>query len=203
LTSRTISSKSSEDEDEIHAAVNLNIENMPDCVDGQHLREPAPFFEVQKVKSLNVIVESLLKVIHQPIIVDKAVIKEVHVPVKKTVYIKTPPKIIDRLVYINSPPRTQIIEKIVSEPVEKIVEQQVIKEVHVSVKKTVYMPAPFETKIVHQPVIQTVEKPIYIEKIVQQPIEIEKIVEKVFECNRVSAERKATERAFELSWHLS
>jgi hypothetical protein len=42
----------------------------------------------------------------------------------------------------------------------------------------VYVPSPPETKIVHQPVIQTVEKPIYIEKIVQQPIEVEKIVEK-------------------------
>jgi hypothetical protein len=120
------------------------------------------------------------EVIHQPIIVEKPVIKEVHVPVEKPVYIKTPPKIIDRPVYINSPPQTQIIEKIVREPVEveKIVEQQVIKEVHVPVEKTVYVPSPPETKIVHQPVIQTVEKPIYIEKIVQQPIEVEKIVEK-------------------------
>ncbi|CRK91254.1 CLUMA_CG004934, isoform A, partial [Clunio marinus] len=128
----------------------------------------------------------------QPIIVEKSLI--------------APPKVIDRPIYIKSPPETKIVEKIVHHPVEvekvvekivdrpiyikteprvKIVKEQVfvekpvIKEVKVPVEKTVFIKSPPETKIIHQPTIQTVEKPIYVEKIVKQPYEVERIVEKI------------------------
>jgi hypothetical protein len=39
-------------------------------------------------------------------------------------------------------------------------------------------------------VIQTVEKPIYIEKIVQQPIEVEKIVEKFIDRQVIQTVKK-------------
>lgn len=146
------------------------------------------------------------EVFHPPVIIEKPVIKEIQVPVEKPVYIKTPPKFIDRPVYIQSPPETKFVEKIVHQPVEvekvvekivdrpiyitspetKIIQEQVfvekpvIKEVQVPVEKTVYVKSPPETKIVHQPIIQTVEKPVYIEKIVDRPViqTVEKIVDR-------------------------
>ena len=147
------------------------------------------------------------EVVHPPIIIEKPVIKEVHVPIEKSVYIKTPPKFIDRPVYIQSPPQTKFVEKIVHQPVEvekivekivdrpvyiksppetKVIQEQVfvekpvIKEVQVPVEKTVYVKSPPETKIVHQPIIQTVEKPVYIEKIVDRPViqTVEKIIDR-------------------------
>ena len=144
------------------------------------------------------------EVIHKPIFIEKQVIKEVQVPVEKSIYIQSPPKIIEH--YVKSPPETRIVERIVHQPVEvqkivekivdrpvyvqsppetKVVHQQVIvekpviKEVQVPVEKTVFIPSPPETKIVHQPIIKTIEKPVYIDRIVQQPYEVEKIVEKI------------------------
>lgn len=154
------------------------------------------------------------KIVHQPIIVEKSVIKEVKVPIEKTVFIKTPPKFIDRPVYIKSPPETKIVEKIVHQPVEvekvvekfidrpyyiksppetKVVQQQVfiekpvIKEVQVSVEKTVYVKSPAETKIVHQPVYQTVEKIVEkpIIQTVEKPVYIEKIVKQPYPVDRI------------------
>lgn len=159
---------------------------------------------------------------HQhPVFIEKPIIQEVKVPVERTVFVKTPPKIIDRPVYISTPPQTKIVEKVVHHPVEVekivektvdrpyfiksppetkvvhhqvIVEKPVIKEVQVPVEKTVYIQSPPETKIVHQPVIQTVEKPVYIEKIVQQPIEVEKVVEKYIDRPIIQTIEKIVDR---------
>lgn len=119
------------------------------------------------------------KIVQQPVIVEKQVVKEVHVPVEKT-------KIVHQPIY-KTVEKPVFIEKIVHQPVnvEKIVEKPIIQTVEKVVEKPVYI-----EKIVDRPVIQTVEKPIVhtVEKIIDRPVErivdrpvvqtFEKIVEK-------------------------
>lgn len=128
-----------------------------------YVKEPV---EVEKIVDRPVFIKSPpeTKIVQQPVIVEKAVIKEVKVPVEKTVYIKSPPetKIVHQPV-IQTVEKPVFIEKIVKQPVEveKIVERIVDRPIE---------------KIVEKPIIQTVEKPVFIEKIVDRPVE--KIIEK-------------------------
>ncbi|KAL7028155.1 hypothetical protein ACKWTF_005741 [Chironomus riparius] len=153
-------------------------------------------------------------VFHQPIVVEKEVVKEV--PVDRPVYIQSPPetKIVDRPVFIKSPP--EYVEKVVHQPVVKTVEkpifiEKIVKqpvEVEKIVDRPVYIKSPPETKYVHQPVIYEkqvikevkvpVEKTVYVKsppetKIVHQPViqtvekpvYIEKIVKEPYEVERI------------------
>jgi hypothetical protein len=148
------------------------------------------------------------KIISPPVVIEKEVHRPIYIStpspsprvvtkvIDRPVYIKSPPEVqekiihhatlnekpifiekiikqnVDRPVFIKSPPET----KIVQQPV--IVEKQVVKEVHVPIEKT---------KIVHQPIYQTiekvVEKPVYIEKIKDRPViqTIEKPILKTIE----------------------
>lgn len=118
--------------------------------------------------------EIIEKIVHQPYL--KTVEKPVFIEkiVKQPVEIE---KIVNQPIYIKSPPETKIVQQ------QVFVEKPIIKEVKVPVEKIVnqpiYIKSPPETKIVHQPYLKTVEKPVFIEKIVKQPVEVERIVEKI------------------------
>jgi hypothetical protein len=164
---------------------------------------PAPVVTYQQQPTVVPVVTS-----HQPIFIERSTVAPavfthpivVEKPVDRPVYIKSPPQIVEKIVHqpiVKTIEKPVFIEKIVKQPVEKIVdrpvyiksppeivqqpivvEKAVIKEIKVPVEKTVYVKSPPETRIVHQPVVKTVEKPVFIERIVKQPYEVEKIVEK-------------------------
>lgn len=95
-------------------------------------------------------------------------------------------KSVDRPVYIQSPPETKVARQHVIQTVEKpIYIEKIVKEPYEVVKekivdRPVYIQSPPETKVVHKkvfiekfvdrpyPLVQTVEKPVYIEKVVYQ-----------------------------------
>lgn len=135
-------------------------------------------YEVEKIVDRPVYIKSPpeTKYVQHPVIVEKAVIKEIKVPVEKTVYVKSPPE--TRVVHqpvIQTVEKPVYIEKIVNQPyeVEKIVEKFIDRPVETIVEKPVIQTI---EKIVEKPIYHTVEKPFYIEKIVDRPVD--RIVEK-------------------------
>ena len=164
----------------VHAGIRLTNEKLDDCVDG-HTVNPV-IVEVKKsVNIKNYLVQE--KPLNVPAYGDKIFVsttpavpistqaiyfkEEVHVPVEKTVFVQSTPRIVERPVYIKTPPETKILHQ------QVFVEKPVIKEVKV--------PVPVEKTVFIKTKPQIVDRPVYIKsppeiKVVQQQVFVEKPV---------------------------
>lgn len=99
----------------------------------------------------------------------------------------TQDKVVERPVY-----HTNVVEKIVNVPVERVVERVVDKVIEIPVERIVERPRYVDnivTKIVEVPVPRTVEKPVeqvierqvYYDNIIERPVPVERIVERKVE----------------------
>jgi peptide/nickel transport system substrate-binding protein len=104
--------------------------------------------------------------------------KIVEVPVEKVV-------IQEKVVEVEVPGETKIVEKEVIKTVEVPVEKVVVEKVEV-VKEV-----PVE-KVVEKEVIKTIEVPVVVEKEVIKTVEVEKVVEKIVEVAGKAAEKTLT-----------
>lgn len=117
------------------------------------------------------------KYIQQPVIVEKQIVKEIHVPIEKTKVVHQPIyKTVEKPIFIE-----KIVDRPVVQTVEKIIDRVVDRPVLQTLEKIVDRPVYIE-KIVETPVIQTIEKPIvqtvekFIDRPVPYPVPIEKHV---------------------------
>lgn len=99
----------------------------------------------------------------------------------------TQDKIVERPVY-----HTNVIEKIVNVPVERVVERVVDKVIEVPVERIIERPRYVDnivTKVVEVPVPRTVERPVeqvverqvYYDNVIERPVPVERIVERKVE----------------------
>jgi len=147
-----------------------------------------PIF-IQKTQPVTVTKPVIIQNTYAPAVTQPVIIEKIRpqVVTQPVIVEKISPQIVTQSVFVEKPQPPTVFHH----PI--VVEKEVVKEV--PVERTVYIQSPPETKIVdrpvyiksppeiiekvvHQPIVKTVEKPIFIEKVVKQPFEVEKIVDR-------------------------